>query len=392
MTLKPLEELDWVQARLAAGESEVAYTCPEHPHVFSDQGGQCPRCGRELEPFKVMYTCPDAEHGNVISAHVDTCPHCNRGLTPFRGIWLSPEMADENAPPNPEVAERAAYHCPVHPLVHSDQPGKCPICARDLDMGEIAGTEGPRGLKPAARPPIPADAQYVCPMEECWHFAAGPGECPKCGMNIKPIEEVEWAKALREAEGRTTARPQYVCPMHPDQVSADQRGTCPICGMQLVAVEAVPQPTSAPAAIATQMNYLMEHYLELQKRFASDRTSDVALHALGLAGAADTVLAQLDDLSVNLPGEFGDSVRKLRAGALKTTGRNIEADRVTFVEVGAAMRTLVEHVRPDKERYPKIYIFHCPMTKGDWLQTSEEMANPFYGFKMLKCGELQVTK
>ena len=56
------------------------------------------------------------------------------------------------------------------------------------------------------------------------------------------------------------------------------------------------------------------------------------------------------------------------------------------------MRTLVEHVRPGRERYPIIYIFHCPMTKGDWLQASEEMANPFYGFKMLKCGELQATE
>lgn len=56
------------------------------------------------------------------------------------------------------------------------------------------------------------------------------------------------------------------------------------------------------------------------------------------------------------------------------------------------MRTLVEQVRPDKEHYPTIYIFHCPMTKGDWLQSSEGLANPFYGFKMLTCGELQTTK
>ena len=32
------------------------------------------------------------------------------------------------------------------------------------------------------------------------------------------------------------------------------------------------------------------------------------------------------------------------------------------------------------------------MTKGDWLQLSKETANPFYGFKMLKCGELQATE
>jgi hypothetical protein len=229
-------------------------------------------------------------------------------------------------------------------------------------------------------------------MEECWHFAAEPGECPKCGMKIKPIEDVEWANALPRATTEATGKPQYVCPMHRDQVSAEERGSCPICGMQLVDAGAVPQPTSAPAAIATQMNYLMEHYLELQKRFASDRMADAALHALGLVGAADAILTQLDDPTAHLPAEFGDAVRKLRAAALKTTGKDLEADRVTFVALGSAMSALVEQVRPDRDKYPKIYIFHCPMTKGDWLQVTDEMANPFYGFKMLKCGELQVTK
>jgi len=387
MALKPLEELDWVQARLVAGESDVAYTCPDHAHVFSEQGGECPRCGRELEPFKVMYTCPDAEHGDVISAHAGTCPHCGRVLTPFRGIWLSPEMADENAPPNPEVAEGAAYRCSVHPLVHSGRPGKCPICARELEpAGAVVDSDT------AAQQSVPPDAEYVCPMEECWHFAAEPGECPTCGMKLKPIKDVEWAKVLRKTTDAAETQPKYVCPMHPDQVSANERGTCPICGMQLVAADALPQPTSAPAAIAIQMNYVMEHYLELQKRFASDRTADVALHALGLVGAADAILEQLDDPAANLPVEFANAVRKLRAAAVKTTGKDLEADRVTFIELGAAMRMLVGRVRPDRERYPKIYIFHCPMTKGDWLQASEETANPFYGFKMLKCGELQATK
>jgi hypothetical protein len=387
MTLKPLAELDWVQARLSAGESGVAYTCPDHPHVFSKQSAECPRCGRRLEPFKVMYTCPDPQHADVISTRADTCPHDDQTLTPYRGIWLSSEMAEENAPPNPQIAEAAPYRCPVHPLVHSGQPGKCLVCARELEpAGELASTPE------AARRSVPTDAKYVCPMEECWHFAAEPGQCPKCGMNIKPVDDVEWARALREETDRAAAQPPYVCPMHPEHGSANEHDTCPVCGMRLVSADAVPQPTSAPAAIATQMNYLMEHYLELQQRFASDRTSEVALHALGLVGAADAVLAQLDDPSVELPTEFGKAVQTLRAVALKTTGKDIEADRVRFIEIGAAMRTLVEHVRPDKQRYPKIYIFHCPMTKGDWLQVSEEMANPFYGFKMLKCGGLQGTK
>ncbi len=158
--------------------------------------------------------------------------------------------------------------------------------------------------------------------------------------------------------------------------------------MSLVHVDSLPRPKSAPAAVAVRVNYLMEHYLELQKRFASDKTTDVAQHALGLAAAADDLEAKLREPEVDLPPEFGAALRRLRSAALKTNGKSIDADRVTFVDLSAAMRTLVEHVRPDKARYPDIYIYHCPMSKGDWLQTSDEMANPYYGFKMLKCGDL----
>ena len=73
------------------------------------------------------------------------------------------------------------------------------------------------------------------------------------------------------------------------------------------------------------------------------------------------------------------------------TGK-LETDRVTFVDLSAAIRTLVEHARPDRTRWPKLYLYHCPMSKGDWLQPAEEKANPYYGFKMLNCGELKGVK
>jgi len=68
MKLKPLDDLEWVRMRRAADGGDVAYTCPDHQHVFSDSGGECPRCGKPLTPFKVMYTCPDPAHASVVSA------------------------------------------------------------------------------------------------------------------------------------------------------------------------------------------------------------------------------------------------------------------------------------------------------------------------------------
>ena len=334
MRLKPLEQLDWVQTLKAAGGSPIGYSCPEHPHVLADQPGECPRCGTELAPFKMMFTCPNPQHADVISPQPGYCPRDHRKLVPYRGIWLAPELADKNVPPNPAPAEQARYHCPLHPLVHSDRPARCTICGRELE---------PHG---AATQPVTPPA------------AGGP----------------------------------FVCPMHPDERSDKPQARCPICGMQMVALAALPRPTTVPAALRTGVDFAMEHYLELQRLLASDTTAGVARQARGLREAAERLLADLRRHPDEAPAALGDAARRLAEAAARMTGQRIDEDRVAFVEIGAAMEQIVALVRPDPRRFGKIYIFHCPMTKGDWLQTTPEMKNPFYGRAMLKCGELKETR
>ena len=103
-------------------------------------------------------------------------------------------------------------------------------------------------------------------------------------------------------------------------------------------------------------------------------------------------MAQLRQPGAGFPKDLSAAAEQMRSAALKTTGRDLQADRVTFVALSDAMRTLIEHVRPAKDRWPKLYVYHCPMSKGDWIQTTREKANPYYGFKMLKCGQLKETK
>jgi Cu+-exporting ATPase len=67
----------------------------------------------------------------------------------------------------------------------------------------------------------PTDTRtYTCPMHPEVR-QIGPGNCPKCGMTLAPVE-AEQAKEKVE----------YVCPMHP-QIVRDKPGNCPICGMAL---------------------------------------------------------------------------------------------------------------------------------------------------------------
>ena len=384
MGLKPLESLAWVSVLKAAKGSEVGYTCTEHPHVFSAGEGECPRCGKPLKAFKVMYTCPNPGHSGVIRTGAGECPQCGRGLAPLRGVWLSEDMADANVPPMVERAETAAYRCRLHPLVHSDREGDCTICAAPLQA-----TDSPADAEEMGT--IPHDAKYTCPMEECEHFSAEPGQCPVCGMRLKPIDEVRWAKERLAAQEKRSEG-EFVCPMHPDTVARGTPGACPVCGMQLVHRSRLAPSHNAPTRVAAQLNYIIEHYLEIQQLLASDRTKDIPRQALGLAQASQELLRQLDGPGVAFPAEVARAARRLHDAALATTGENIERDRVTFVDLSAAVGTLITHARPSRERWPKLYIYHCPMSKGDWIQDAEEKKNPYYGFKMLTCGELQSVK
>jgi len=73
-------------------------------------------------------------------------------------------------------------------------------------------------------------------------------------------------------------------------------------------------------------------------------------------------------------------------------GTDLASDRTHFAQMSAAMRVVVAHERPNQQRWPKLFIYHCPMSKADWIQSVEKKANPYYGFKMLDCGTLVKTR
>jgi Cu+-exporting ATPase len=72
-----------------------------------------------------------------------------------------------------------------------------------------------------AAPVSPTDTRtYTCPMHPEVR-QIGPGNCPKCGMALEPVEQEQPKEKV-----------EYVCPMHP-QIVRDRPGNCPICGMAL---------------------------------------------------------------------------------------------------------------------------------------------------------------
>ena len=67
-------------------EGTVAYTCPMHPEVVSEEPGKCPQCGMKLVPTEaaVVFTCP--MHPDVLSDEQGKCPRCGMKLVPTLAV------------------------------------------------------------------------------------------------------------------------------------------------------------------------------------------------------------------------------------------------------------------------------------------------------------------
>lgn len=345
-------------------------------------------------PPDAKYACPMDKHpdetdparqGAFFSTEPGRCDWCGMNLKPLDELdWVAAMKA---------AGDRGvAYTCVDHPHIFAESPGTCPRCGKDLKPFIVA---------------------YACPdASHAEVVLEAPGVCARCGKTLAPFRE-RWLEGESlvavESESPDAAKPEvpansepageFRCPMHPDQRAKSADSPCPVCGMKLVPADRIPRPATTPEAVRVQVDFLMEHYLALQQRFASDRTTEVALHALGLVAASDEILKRAQPSGATappgaepVPALLRDAVERLRAAAVRTTGKDLDADRATFVELSNAMRAVLDQVRPDAAHYPKLYIYHCPMTKGDWIQDTDTMANPFYGFKMLKCGDLKETK
>jgi FtsP/CotA-like multicopper oxidase with cupredoxin domain len=95
----------------------VAYVCPMHADVVSNEPGRCPKCGMKLvvtEAPPITYACP--MHPEVRSERPDRCPKCGMKLVP--------------AQPGREAADGE------HPHAHPD--GKESEHRRDATSGEHA--------------------------------------------------------------------------------------------------------------------------------------------------------------------------------------------------------------------------------------------------------------
>lgn len=90
----------------------------------------------------------------------------------------------------------------------------------------------------------------------------------------------------------------------------------------------------------------------------------------------------------------GTTIEPLAVGVAKAAeamkGHPIDHQRSMFSSLGEKVIALVDALPPSTAVAKTLYVMNCPMApggaKGDWLQTSPDVANPFFAAEMKECG------
>lgn len=144
-------------------------------------------------------------------------------------------------------------------------------------------------------------------------------------------------------------------------------------------------------AFNIQFEHFLTVYFHLKDRLVLTNDTLAITSAKELKAAADSL--QLTDLKadqsiIEMAKGYVESI-SAEAAALSAE-KNIEEMRKSFQVISDNMYDLVRTVRYDQQ---VLYHQFCPMAFNDqgayWLSATSDVKNPYFGKKMLTCGEVK---
>jgi Cu(I)/Ag(I) efflux system membrane fusion protein len=138
----------------------------------------------------------------------------------------------------------------------------------------------------------------------------------------------------------------------------------------LLVLAAVSVSTGSARAAAVPA-VMVDAYLRIQASLAGDTITTVAADARILSQQA-----------VGL-GAAGQKIAT--AAQALSAATDIKTARAAFGDLSDAMIAAVVDSPSGKE----VRVAYCPMVKKSWLQKGSEIANPYFGAQMLRCGEFK---
>jgi hypothetical protein len=134
------------------------------------------------------------------------------------------------------------------------------------------------------------------------------------------------------------------------------------------------------------------------------KTSKIKFQALFAMLAATTLIAlsvqaaNLSDKDKQFLAGYEEVHRALAADDLpsaKSAAKQLGEQGTYIVKAGsledarASFEKLTDRAKTLADGQSGYHVFHCPMLKKDWVQTSTTAVNPYAGKEMAGCGELK---
>jgi hypothetical protein len=133
--------------------------------------------------------------------------------------------------------------------------------------------------------------------------------------------------------------------------------------------------SATPVLKNDKLNAVYQHYIHLTTALTNSDLTEAKI-------AANAIEAGTKDINV---------ASGIAAAASKiTAASNIEAQRAAFAIMSNEMAELI---KKEGLSSGELYLAFCPMAFNDkgatWISGSKEIRNPYFGEKMLTCGEVK---
>lgn len=284
---------------------------------------------------------------------------------------------------DPELAGK--FISPMHPQLIRDAAGSCPLCGMDLiptsDLG-FANQPVP-GQEVIT---VPRDALLIAGSHAVVYVETEPGRFEIRQVSVGVLTEqkavVTGGLAAGEAvalNGNFLIDSQMQLIGNPSLIDPER---APIFSSEPLAL-IVKEPALFENQLGEQIDHIYELYFELQVTLSEDRVPSVITQ--------NTLISELMDLESNaeIPQVSKGLIARARS-ATASLGGTIEDWRSKFRHVSHALLRVAADIRGPATSL-KLVHYHCTMVPGnggDWIQSEGKKQNPYWGSKMLRCGDL----
>jgi membrane fusion protein, copper/silver efflux system len=297
-----------------------------------------------------------------------------------------------------DVGLAGKWISPMHPEIIKDKPGVCDICGMPLVRAEELGFV----TTPSADEPplvIPASAPLLTGRRAVVYVLLPDRDQPTYEGRIVTLgsRAGDWfivKSGLVEGEQVVTRGNFKIDSALQIQARPSMMSQVATAETDEHLYETETEPTSpalsrlqAPQAFLAQLAPLYDAYFSIQETLAKDDPQSARAGAEKLKKTLDSVEMTL--LEGEAHGAWMKQLDMLRkAGSALAKASEIEHARRAFNDLSQAAITVqklfghagtIEH-----------HLIFCPMAFDDkgasWLATSQEVANPYFGARMLRCG------